>query len=96
MNQIGTAHSDTSRKRTPLVEIARELGRVFAERAKQTADDDEFVHDNFEMLKTSGLVEAGVPAALGGGGATIDELAAMLRVLGYPVSYTHLTLPTKA
>ena len=33
------------------------------------------------LLKTSGLVEAGVPAELGGGGADIDELAEMLRTL---------------
>jgi alkylation response protein AidB-like acyl-CoA dehydrogenase len=63
------------------VEIARELGPVFARRASEAADEDRFVADNFATLKASGLVEAGVPAELGGGGADVDELAAMLRTL---------------
>jgi alkylation response protein AidB-like acyl-CoA dehydrogenase len=38
----------------------------------------------------SGLVEAGVPAELGGGGANIDALAAILRTLGYHCGSTAL------
>ena len=71
------------------VEIARELAPVFAERAA-AVDDDRFVADNFALLKTSGLVEAGVPRELGGGGADVDELAAMLRVLAYHCGSTGL------
>ena len=70
---------------TPLersaVEIARELGPVLASRADAEPDEDKYVADNIALLKTSGLVEAGVPRELGGGGADIDELAAMLRTL---------------
>jgi len=33
------------------------------------------VADNFASLKAAGLVEAGVPAELGGGGAGVDELS---------------------
>src|SRR5262245_9155286 len=65
------------------VEIARELGPIFAERADKATDEDEYVADDFAQLKTAGLVEAGVPAELGGGGADVDELAAMLRTLAY-------------
>ena len=64
-----------------VVDIARDLGLVFAKRANESTDEDKFVADNFAMLKSSGLVEAGVPAELGGGGASIDELSAMLREL---------------
>lgn len=71
------------------VEIARALGPVFAERAA-AVDDDKFVADNFALLKTSGLVEAGVPCELGGGGADVDELAEMLRVLAYHCGSTGL------
>ncbi|HWE18763.1 MAG TPA: acyl-CoA dehydrogenase family protein [Hyphomicrobiaceae bacterium] len=71
-------------------EIARELGPIFARRASEAADEDRFVADNFAMLKTSGLVEAGVPAELGGGGADPDELAAMLRTLAYHCGSTAL------
>ncbi len=46
---------------------------------------------NIAELKAAGLVEAGVPKELGGGGADIDELAAMLRILGYHCGSTALT-----
>ena len=72
------------------VQIAREVGPIFAARAKEAKDEDAFVADNFELLKTSGLVEAGVPAELGGGGCSIDELAAMLRTLAYHCGSTAL------
>ena len=71
------------------VEIARELGPQLAERAAAT-DEDKYVADNFAGLKTSGLVEAGVPRELGGGGADVDELAAMLRILAYHCGSTGL------
>lgn len=72
------------------VEIARELGPTFAERAATATDEDKFVAENFAALKEAGLVEAGVPAELGGGGASIDELAEMLRILGQHCGSTAL------
>jgi len=72
------------------VDIARDLGKIFAQRANETTDEDRFVADNFAMLKSSGLVEAGVPRELGGGGADVDELAAMLRTLAYHCGSTAL------
>jgi alkylation response protein AidB-like acyl-CoA dehydrogenase len=71
-------------------EIARELGPVLAARADATSDEDKYVADNVALLKTSGLVEAGVPRELGGGGADVDELAAMLRTLAYHCGSTGL------
>jgi len=71
-------------------EIARRLGPIFASRANETSDEDTYVADNFAMLKTSGLVEAGVPREFGGGGADVDELAAMLRILAYHCGSTGL------
>jgi len=81
-----TAAASTPRS---TVEIARELAPVFAERAA-AVDEDKFVADNFALLKASGLVEAGVPRELGGGGADVDELADMLRVLAYHCGSTGL------
>ena len=66
------------------------LGPVFAQRAAETTDEDQFVADNFTLLKSSGLVEAGVPKELGGGGASIDELASMLRTLAHHCGSTAL------
>jgi alkylation response protein AidB-like acyl-CoA dehydrogenase len=63
-----------------VVKIADELGRRFA--AADVQDEDRFVADNINALKEAGLVEAGVPRELGGGGASHQELAEMLRVLG--------------
>jgi indole-3-acetate monooxygenase len=73
-----------------IVDAARELGPIFAQRAKETADEDRFVADNFTLLKSAGLVEAGVPKELGGGGAGIDELAAVLRTIAYHCGSTAL------
>ena len=71
-------------------DIARELGPVLAARANAEADEDKYVAENVALLKDSGLVEAGVPRELGGAGAEIDELAAMLRTLAYHCGSTAL------
>jgi alkylation response protein AidB-like acyl-CoA dehydrogenase len=82
MNTIAPINTATA---TPhaIVDTARELGALFAKRGRETADEDAFVAENFATLKTSGLIEAGVPKEFGGGGASIDELAAMLRTLAH-------------
>jgi alkylation response protein AidB-like acyl-CoA dehydrogenase len=77
-----------SMKEKSFVEIADRLGRSFATTTLE--DDDHFVIDNIRALKDAGLVEAGVPTELGGGGATIDELAEMLRVLAHHCGSTAL------
>jgi alkylation response protein AidB-like acyl-CoA dehydrogenase len=89
MSAIKAIKTETAERRTA-TDIARELGAIFEQRAGQTGDEDKFVAENFASLKESGLVEAGVPQELGGGGATVDELAAMLRILGYHCGSTAL------
>ncbi|CAN5149894.1 acyl-CoA dehydrogenase family protein [soil metagenome] len=73
-----------------LSDIVRMLGAKFSEGAEEADANDRFVSENFAMLKASGLIEAGVPRELGGGGATIDELADMLRILAHHCSSTAL------
>jgi alkylation response protein AidB-like acyl-CoA dehydrogenase len=68
-------------KSESIVETAEQLGKVFASSAEQSDDTDSFVAENFKLLRSSGLVEAAVPRELGGGGATIDDLAQMLRTM---------------
>jgi len=75
-----------------LVATADELGRRFATRAADADEHDRFVADNFADLKVAGLIEAGVPAELGGGGAEPDALAAMLRTLAHHCGSTALAL----
>jgi alkylation response protein AidB-like acyl-CoA dehydrogenase len=89
MNAIKAFKTDTAEQRKPS-DIARELGEIFEQRANDATDEDQFVAENFAALKDSGLVEAGVPTDLGGGGADVDELAAMLRILGYHCGSTAL------
>jgi len=73
-----------------LVAIARRLGQDFASRAADMDETDTFVAENYEALKVAGLVEAGVPKELGGGGHDVDALAAMLRELAHHCSSTAL------
>jgi alkylation response protein AidB-like acyl-CoA dehydrogenase len=73
-----------------LVAVARRLGLEFAKRAGEFDESDTFVAGNYEALKGAGLVEAGVPKELGGGGHEIDSLAAMLRELAHHCSSTAL------
>ncbi|MDQ8728399.1 acyl-CoA dehydrogenase family protein [Bradyrhizobium sp. LHD-71] len=80
MNTITPVDMTAAKPRTVL-DVARELGPIFARRASEVSDEDQFVADNFTLLRSSGLVEAGVPQELGGSGASIDDLAAMLRML---------------
>jgi alkylation response protein AidB-like acyl-CoA dehydrogenase len=80
MSVIEAIKTESAERRT-VTDIARDLGFGFEQRAMETTDEDEFVADNFALLKTSGLFEAGVPAELGGGGATHRELCAMVRTL---------------
>ncbi|MGY3620063.1 acyl-CoA dehydrogenase family protein [Bradyrhizobium sp. USDA 10063] len=84
------AHSLDASKSRSAVELAEELGPIFARRAEQETNEDKFVAENFADLKAAGLIEAGVPAELGGGDADVDELAEMLRTLAHYCGSTAL------
>ena len=71
-------------------EMARSLTSTLAGRARQIDESDSFVADNYTLLKDAGLVEIGVPRELGGGGASVAELADMLRVLAHACPSTAL------
>ena len=73
-----------------IVALAETLGQQFAANAAEADEQDCFVAGNYKALKASGLVEAGVPSEFGGGGASIPELAEMLRVLAHHCSSTAL------
>ena len=69
---------------------AQKLGARFANRAAAVDEEDLFVGENFAELKSTGLISAGVPAELGGGGASHAELAAILRELAQHCASTAL------
>ncbi len=77
-------------ERTDYASLADQLGRDFAARAEVADATDCFVAENYDALKKAGFVEAGVPAELGGGGASVAELSAALRKLAYHCGSTAL------
>jgi acyl-CoA dehydrogenase len=72
--------------------LARELGPRFTTRAASHDAADSFVADNYRDLREHRVFSAGVPAELGGGGASHAELCAMVRVLGQHCGSTALAL----
>jgi len=75
---------------TDFVAVARELGPAFAARAAEHDAGDSFVSENYKALKEHGIFAAGVPAELGGGGASHADLCAMIRELAHHCSSTAL------
>lgn len=72
------------------VAIAESLGAKIAAGSARADAEDRFVSENYTLLKEAGLVSAGVPVELGGGGADVRALAGMLRVLGRACGSTAL------
>jgi alkylation response protein AidB-like acyl-CoA dehydrogenase len=66
---------------TDWISLSREVGRGFGERAAEHDRSDSFVGENYAVLREHGLVTAGVPAELGGGGASHAELCGIIREL---------------
>ena len=73
-----------------LAQKADALAREFATRADRHDAEGTFVAENYARLKDEGLIEAGVPQELGGGGATVAELADLLRRLAHGCGATAL------
>ena len=78
--------------RTDWLGVARELAPRFAARAAAHDADDTFVADNFAELRARRVFSAGVPAELGGGGASHAEMSDVLRALAHGCSSTALAL----
>lgn len=70
--------------------IAEGLSDRIANGAAKADAEDRFVAENYAAFKEAGLVDAGVPLELGGGGAEVRDLARMLRVLGRACGSTAL------
>ncbi len=73
-----------------VVTIAEGLSAQIAAGAAEADAEDRFVAENYALLKAAGLSDAGVPLELGGGGAEVRDLAAMLRVIGRSCGSTAL------
>jgi len=69
-----------------------DLGPQIAARATDADETDAFVAESLALLKAEGFHTAAVPAELGGGGASLAELSAMLRALSTYCGSTALAL----
>jgi acyl-CoA dehydrogenase len=72
--------------------VLAELGPRFASRAAEHDESGAFVAENYAELKELGVLAAGIPEALGGGGATYSELCGLLRGLARSCGATALAL----
>jgi len=74
------------------IALVNELGPRFAARAAEHDATDTFVAENYAELKERGVFAVGIPAELGGGGATYPQICEMLRGLAQYCSSTALAL----
>ena len=84
--------TSSATRTTDWIGVARELGPRFAARSASHDADDTFVAENYAELRAHRVFSAGVPAELGGGGATYRQLCEMLRVLAHGCGSTALAL----
>ena len=71
-------------------EHVHEMIARFAGRAPELEHSDDFVGANYEELRASGMLAAGVPSELGGQGMEIPELSSMLNSVARACSSTAL------
>src|SRR5919109_2876446 len=89
---VSSAELIGSAVRTDWIGVAHELVPLFAARAAAHDADDSFVAENYAELRRRRVFSAGVPAELGGGGASRAELFDVLRILAHGCSSTALAL----
>ncbi len=64
------------------VDVARELGPTFAERAAEHDREGSFVHRNYHDMAERKLFSMSIPSELGGGGASFAVVCETVRELG--------------
>jgi alkylation response protein AidB-like acyl-CoA dehydrogenase len=74
----------------PHLDLAATVGAKIAEHSEQHDREGTFVFEGLEALRDSGLLAVGVPTELGGGGASIAEIAAIQRELAHHCGSTSL------
>lgn len=82
--------TSTTQTEIDWLSLAEALGKEFAARELEADESDLFVAEHIERLKATGLIAAGVPTELGGGGASYTDLCEVLRILGRHCSSTAL------
>jgi alkylation response protein AidB-like acyl-CoA dehydrogenase len=80
----------TTTERPDVRALASELGDVLGADAARHDQEGSFVQEAYDALRASGALALGVPAELGGGGASISEVAAFQRELAHHCGSTAL------
>lgn len=75
---------------TEWVRVACELGPRFAERAQAHDESDSFVAENYAEMREAKLFSAAVPAELGGGGASYQDICSVVREIAHHCGSTAL------
>jgi len=73
-----------------LLDVIRELGPAFRERAADHDERETFVADNYASMKEKRFFAAAIPKELGGGGVSHPEMCDVLRVMAHYCSSTAL------
>lgn len=81
-----------STRETELVAWAAGLGGVLAENAARHDTEGSWVGESFEHLRHNGVLALAVPTELGGMGATIREVAQVMRELAHHCASTALAM----
>ena len=79
-------------KKMDLKNLVNEIGPEFADRSADLEANDQFVHDNYAVLKAKKVFSALVPIELGGGGVKYSEMCTFLRSLAHYCPSTALAV----
>lgn len=73
------------------VEVAKEIGPKFAERAAQHDQEGSFVQENYDEMRQRKLFSARIPLDLGGGGGSHREMCQAIREIAHHDGSTALS-----
>ncbi|MFE7797259.1 acyl-CoA dehydrogenase family protein [Nocardia sp. NPDC057440] len=77
-----TTAVETTRTATDWIALARQVGQNLSPGVAERDRTGDIAEDAYDLLRTTGLTAALVPTEFGGGGATHQEMGAILRELG--------------
>lgn len=79
-------------KEMDLQQLILDIGPGFAEKSAQLEQDDQFVHENYEVLKKNKVFSALVPSEFGGSGVKYSEMCGFLQSLAHYCPSTALAV----
>jgi alkylation response protein AidB-like acyl-CoA dehydrogenase len=77
---------------TKYLDIVHEIGEDFSSRSKEYDDNDVFVRENYQQIKSHGFLSAMIPEELGGDGISHAGMCEILKVMGGYCGSTALCL----